>query len=79
MIARARHPGDHRKQIVTITEAGRALLEQVHVEYASLVASTLGGLTLEERETLAGLLEKLTGSIYAAYHEDKQAKEQKLP
>jgi len=66
LVTFTRHPNDHRKRIVAITEEGRALITRVRSAYAPLISKTLGGLSREERETLAGLLEKLTASIVAA-------------
>ena len=63
LIARARHPVDHRKQIITITESGRELLKRLLPVYFDFMQSSLAGLTVEERVTLANLLGKLVDSI----------------
>ena len=63
LIARARHPIDHRKQIITITEAGRELIQRLLPIYFDYMQSSVAGLTVGERLTLAHLLGKLVDSV----------------
>ncbi|MHB8627158.1 MAG: MarR family winged helix-turn-helix transcriptional regulator [Aggregatilineales bacterium] len=66
LIQRIRHPTDHRKRIITITDAGRDRLGHIGVAYKHFAEATIAGLSPDERQTLAGLLDKLADSIRAA-------------
>ncbi len=65
-IERTKHPTDNRKQIITITDSGRTLLQSVFPKYKQFIDSTMIGLSREEREILVTLLNKLTQSMQDA-------------
>jgi len=63
LIRRVPHPTDRRGLMVQLSESGRELIDravEAHVENEHRV---LAGLSAEERERLAGLLEKLIASL----------------
>jgi DNA-binding MarR family transcriptional regulator len=66
LIQRVRHPTDHRKRIITITDAGRQRLESIGAAYKNFAEATIAGLSPDERQMLTGLLDKLVDSIRAA-------------
>ena len=58
-VERVHVPGDRRVNRVTITQAGKTLIEQALPEQASIVESMLSQLTANEVETLRTLHQKL--------------------
>ncbi len=66
LIQRAKHSTDHRKQIITISDAGRDLFNQISTRYLDYMHATLSGLSHEEREILITLLKKMVVSIQSA-------------
>ena len=52
-------PGDRRVNRVSITEAGKTLIEKALPEQASIVEGMLSQLNVEELETLRALHQKL--------------------
>ena len=59
LVSRLPDPGDRRSMLVELTESGVGLIEGAsHTQYGNMVRLT-NGLTLEERDCLAGLLKKL--------------------
>ena len=63
LIARAPDPNDRRGVIITLTEAGRELIDRVTEAHMANEARLLEGLSTREREQLAGLLRKLGASL----------------
>ena len=62
LLARAADPGDRRSSLLSITPAGRALLEEVRGRKDAYLAGRLEGLDAEERAALdraAAILERL--------------------
>jgi len=67
LIRRARHPIDHRKRIVTMTESGRERLEHIGIAYKHFAEATITQLSPDERQQLTVLLDKLADSVRAAH------------
>lgn len=63
LIRRAPHPSDRRGVVVQLTEKGLALVDEALAAHVANEHEILAGLTREEREVLAKLLEKLIGSL----------------
>lgn len=63
LIARGPHPEDRRGVIVQLTEKGRALIDEAVTAHVENEHRVLSGLTREEQDRLAELLEKLIGSL----------------
>jgi DNA-binding MarR family transcriptional regulator len=63
LIARAPDPDDRRGVIITLTKAGRELIDRVTEAHMANEARLLEGLSAAERERLAGLLRKLALSL----------------
>ena len=62
LVARVKDPGDLRSSLITVTEAGSALLEETRTRKDAFLAARLQALTPQERATLgdaAALLERL--------------------
>jgi len=77
LIERVRHPTDHRKQIITITQTGRDLISQINASYATHLQNMFADLTHEECEILITLLHKLTHSIQSAVPHPAHVAEEK--
>jgi DNA-binding MarR family transcriptional regulator len=63
LVQRAPHPSDRRGVVVQLTANGLALVDEALGAHVANEHEILAGLTGEERETLAKLLEKLIGSL----------------
>lgn len=63
LIQRAPNPADRRGVVVQLTTKGLALVDDTLVAHLANEHEILSGLTPDERETLAGLLGKLIGSL----------------
>jgi DNA-binding MarR family transcriptional regulator len=63
LIARGPHPEDRRGVIVQLTEKGRALIDEAVTAHVENEHQVLAGLTREEQDRLAELLEKLIRSV----------------
>ena len=63
LIQRAPNPADRRGVVVQLTAKGLALVDDTLVAHLANEHEILSGLTPDERETLAGLLGKLIGSL----------------
>jgi DNA-binding MarR family transcriptional regulator len=63
LITREPHPEDRRGVIVRLTEKGRELIDEALVAHVGNEHKVLSGLTPEEQDLLAGLLEKLIRSL----------------
>lgn len=63
LVQRAPHPSDRRGVVVQLTANGLALVDAALGAHVANEHEILAGLTGEERETLAKLLEKLIGSL----------------
>ncbi|RUU68066.1 MarR family transcriptional regulator, partial [Mesorhizobium sp. M2C.T.Ca.TU.009.01.2.1] len=63
LIQRAPHPSDRRGVIVQLTAKGRELTDDALTAHVANEHQILSGLTSEDREMLAKLLEKLIGSL----------------
>jgi DNA-binding MarR family transcriptional regulator len=59
MIVRTPDPGDRRGTLITLTDAGRELIDGVTAAHLDNERHLLAGLTEAEQERLAGLLRKL--------------------
>jgi DNA-binding MarR family transcriptional regulator len=62
LILRGPHPNDRRGIVVQLTENGLALIDAALTAHVANEHEILAGLTVAERDTLAGLLAKLIGS-----------------
>ena len=62
LILRGPHPNDRRGIVVQLTENGLALIDEALTANVANEHEILAGLTVAERDTLAGLLAKLIGS-----------------
>ncbi len=56
LVERQPHPEDRRKVLVSITDAGRAMLDRYLPEAVAIQTAMLGGLNDEELQTLSELL-----------------------
>lgn len=63
LIQRAPHPSDRRGVVVQLTEKGRELTDEALTAHVANEHEILAGLTREDREMLARLLEKLIGGL----------------
>ena len=63
LVQRAPHPSDRRGVVVQLTANGLALVDEALGAHVANEHEILAGLTREERESLAKLLEKLIGSL----------------
>ena len=63
LIARGPHPEDRRGVIVQLTKKGRTLIDEAVTAHVENEHQVLSGLTREERDRLAALLEKLIASL----------------
>ena len=52
-------PEDRRRSLVCLTDAGRALLKEMHILGRAITAETLEGLSSKEAKTLLRLLRKI--------------------
>ncbi len=66
LIERRPHDDDKRISTVFITEKGREAAKQVELSRQERAETLLTGLSLDERESLSGLLEKLIVTLKAA-------------
>ena len=63
LIRRMPHPQDRRGLLVQLTEKGLALIDRAVEAHVENEHAVLAALNLKERETLAGLLEKLIADL----------------
>jgi DNA-binding MarR family transcriptional regulator len=63
LIQRAPHPSDRRGVVVQLTAKGREITDDALTAHVANEHEVLAGLTREERDILAKLLEKLIGSL----------------
>lgn len=63
LIRRAPHPSDRRGVVVELTAKGRELIDEALAAHVANEHQILSGLTSEDREMLAKLLEKLIVSL----------------
>ncbi|CDX34177.1 HTH-type transcriptional regulator PecS [Mesorhizobium sp. SOD10] len=63
LIQRAPHPSDRRGVVVQLTAKGREITDDAVTAHVANEHEVLAGLTREERDILAKLLEKLIGSL----------------
>ncbi len=63
LVRRGAHPDDGRVVLVTLTPAGRELVDRVLPDHLATEERLLAALTPEQRATLAGLLRTLDGSL----------------
>ncbi len=59
LVSRVRDPGHGRRQLVSLSDAGRRALERAAQVIAEVQETVFGGLTSGERVTLLALLERL--------------------
>lgn len=62
-VARSRDPDDRRGVLVSLTEAGREVLERSLKTYLQGAGGTIDGLDATEQQTLKGLISKLLDAI----------------
>lgn len=60
-VARAPDPSDRRRNLVTLTAAGRRRLEDLDATLTGVQHDILDALSATERDTLAGLLTRILG------------------
>lgn len=58
-VQRIENPADRRSFLISLTDTGRALIEEVFTEHMLLVEDSLSPLTTVERETVTTILRKL--------------------
>jgi MarR family transcriptional regulator, temperature-dependent positive regulator of motility len=75
-VARRIDGDDRRSQILTLTEAGRAVVEEAMPRFAGLEQEMLAPLSLVEREMLSMLLAKV---VLAMFHGESQTEDGALP
>lgn len=63
LIRRAPHPSDRRGVVVELTAKGLALVDEALAAHVANEHQILAGLTGQDRDMLARLLEKLIGSL----------------
>lgn len=66
-VVRTPDPEDRRGVLVSLTDAGRALIDEVVTLHVANETQLLAGLSQGERETLAGLLGKLLATLPEPY------------
>lgn len=76
LIARCRATADRRNVTVGLTEAGRALIEELFPRHAADIARAMGGLSRVETERLGDLLRKLGQAAAAMPGDDTLAAEE---
>ena len=59
LVQRERDPADRRCYVVALSEAGRALIDDLFPRHVAIVTREIGVLSPAEQETLAGLCRKL--------------------
>ena len=69
LLIREKDPADKRKILLTLTEAGRADVEQFQMQRKAMHARDFAALTQEEQQTLQRLLDKLLDSWSATPEE----------
>lgn len=62
LVARASDPADARRTLVTLTDAGRAVLDERRRDRRAAVERSLEGFTAEERAQLAALLARFVAA-----------------
>lgn len=62
-VTREKSPLDGRLVLVRLTDSGRALMETLFPTFNAMEVEIVSGLTVEETQTLATLLRKVTQSI----------------
>lgn len=62
LVARATDPADARRTLVTLTDAGRAVLDERRRDRRAAVERSLEGFTAEERAQLAALLARFVAA-----------------
>jgi DNA-binding MarR family transcriptional regulator len=61
LVQRQTHPDDSRISLLSLTEAGRALHEQLYAEHLARMEQLLAGLTAEEQRLFLDLLDRAIG------------------
>jgi len=64
LIARRAGETDRRQQNLTLTPAGRAILDEAMPRFVAMEAEMLAPLSLVERETLSALMAKVVLSMF---------------
>jgi MarR family transcriptional regulator, lower aerobic nicotinate degradation pathway regulator len=62
-IVRRRSPEDRRRHVVELTTSGRGILARAELAFAAVEDHVLAGLSVDERETLYGLLFKAADEL----------------
>jgi MarR family transcriptional regulator, lower aerobic nicotinate degradation pathway regulator len=68
LVTRRRDPGDRRRHIVELTDAGHDRLAQAEFALAAVENEVLEGLSMTQRGQLAELLRLATGSLSPGQH-----------
>ncbi len=63
LIERRPKPGDRRSVMISLSDAGRALIEQAIPEVSSMVGEATAGFTTEELRQLSSLYARLLASL----------------
>ncbi len=63
LVHRVKHPTDNRKHIITITDEGRKVIDEVGPRYMEFTRRLSEGLSTEENQILVTLLNKLSHGI----------------
>ena len=66
LVARARHPGDSRARVVTLTTRGRRLFERLWKTSEPIRVQMLSGFSAEEARALVGCLRRLIDNLAVA-------------
>ncbi len=61
LVQRQSHPDDSRVSLLSLTDAGRALHNQLYAEHLARMEQLLVGLTAEEQELFLDLLDRALG------------------
>ena len=66
LVARARHPGDSRARVVTLTARGRRLFERLWKTSDPIRVQMLSGFSADEARSLVGCLRRLIDNLAVA-------------
>jgi DNA-binding MarR family transcriptional regulator len=75
LVARQPAPDDQRARQISLTPAGRKLVDRVMADHARRVEAVLAGLSMEEQKYLFTMLEKLGAHVTALTEREATAPE----